>query len=176
MKTDMDELIKANKGLAYHWAKYFKRPGITMDELVAVGMEGLWKAGQKYDATKGASFANYSSLWIKHYMRRYVKKQSVVTTPFAKPTNYYFEELDENQEEMMQSPLDSAISSEQVEMLQEALSKLTPKERQVLAWRHEKDMTFVEIAAEIGCARESARMLYNSALLTVKQVIDPEAE
>lgn len=173
--SEYNQIIQDNKGLVYHWAKYFRRPGITQDELVAVGMEGLWKAAQKYDVTKGASFGNYASLWIKHYMRRYVKKQSIIATPFAKPTNYYFEQLDESMEDTS-DPLQAAIAGQDSFMVRVALSKLSTKERQVLAWRYERDMTFVEIAQELGCARESARMLHNSAIESIRQILSQEEE
>ncbi len=46
-------------------AKIFKGCGLSMEELVNVGNEGLVLAAENYDESRGFKFMSYAVLWIR---------------------------------------------------------------------------------------------------------------
>lgn len=60
-----DELINANLRLVVSIAKYYQKPGISIENLISGGNEGLIKAAEKFDYKKGVRFSTYASWWIR---------------------------------------------------------------------------------------------------------------
>lgn len=55
-----DEFIKNNLGLVHACAKRFKGKGIEYDDLFGAGCEGLVKAVERFDESRGFSFSTYA--------------------------------------------------------------------------------------------------------------------
>jgi RNA polymerase sigma-70 factor (ECF subfamily) len=62
------------------------------------------------------------------------------------------------------SPSGQAVAHEQAEALAQALQRLPPDYRQVLAWRHEEHHTFEEIGQRMERTANAARMLWLRAV------------
>lgn len=59
--------------IAHRYKTYCKgRMGINFEDVVQAGNEGLLRAVQKFDHTKGFKFVSYAGWWIKAYIQKYV--------------------------------------------------------------------------------------------------------
>lgn len=66
-------LVEANRGLVWYIAKKYRRyrnETIDEDDLMQWGYLGLLEAVERYDASKGAKFSTYASIWIKQAVVR----------------------------------------------------------------------------------------------------------
>jgi len=66
--TDCDEmkqLEKANSRFVVSVANQYQKRGLTLEELIEEGNEGLRKAAMKYDASRGFKFIAYAVWWIR---------------------------------------------------------------------------------------------------------------
>ena len=59
-----NRLVQANLRLVIHCAKRFLGRGMDMEDLNAMGTEGLIRAAEKYDYTLGFRFSTYATWWI----------------------------------------------------------------------------------------------------------------
>ena len=65
-----NKLIEANLRLVMHYAKKYLGRGVDLEDLNAMGTEGLFKAAQKYDYALGYRFSTYASWWINQAITR----------------------------------------------------------------------------------------------------------
>ena len=61
----MKQLEKANMRFIVSVANQYQKRGLTLDELIEAGTEGLRKAAMKYDASRGFKFIAYAVWWIR---------------------------------------------------------------------------------------------------------------
>ena len=61
---------KSDQELVALIAEEMKDEGRTMDELMAAGMEGVAKAHEHYDESRGFMFQAYAVWWIRQTMRQ----------------------------------------------------------------------------------------------------------
>lgn len=71
-----DKLIEHNLRLVINIAKKYRRSGIPLDELIAVGNTGLIQAVEKFDLDKGCKLSTYATIWIKQRLNRYLIEQN----------------------------------------------------------------------------------------------------
>ena len=71
-----NKLIEANLRLVMHYAKKSLGRGVDLEDLNAMGTEGLFKAAQKYDYALGYRFSTYASWWINQAITRGITAES----------------------------------------------------------------------------------------------------
>ena len=71
-----NKLIEANLRLVMHYAKKYLGRGVDLEDLNAIGTEGLFKAAQKYDYALGYRFSTYASWWINQAITRGITAES----------------------------------------------------------------------------------------------------
>ena len=71
-----NKLIEANLRLVMHYAKKYLGRGVDLEDLNAMGTEGLFKAAQKYDYALGYRFSTYASWWINQAITRGITAES----------------------------------------------------------------------------------------------------
>lgn len=71
-----NELIDGNYKLVALFANEYNGRGASYGDLINSGNEGLIKAAEKYDASKGYKFSTYASWWIKSKMQLEILKHS----------------------------------------------------------------------------------------------------
>lgn len=64
-KEAEEELKKANIRFVASIAKQYLDMGLSDDELLAAGMEGLVMASHRYDASRGFKFVAYAIWWVR---------------------------------------------------------------------------------------------------------------
>ena len=69
-KEAIDHLVKSNLRLVVHYAKNYLGSGVEFEDLNAMGIEGLIRAAEKFDYTKGYKFSTYATWWIKQTIMR----------------------------------------------------------------------------------------------------------
>ena len=62
---EMRQLEKANLRFVVSVANQYQKRGLTLDELIEAGIEGLKKAAMKYDSFRGFKFIAYAVWWIR---------------------------------------------------------------------------------------------------------------
>ena len=62
---EKEQLVKANLRFVVAVANQYQKRGLTLEELIEAGNEGLKKAAMKYDATHGFKFIAYAVWWIR---------------------------------------------------------------------------------------------------------------
>ena len=78
-----DKLVQANLGMVAWVARQFLWSGLSLDELIVAGMDGLVTAIDKYDVRMGVDrdvvFGSYSRLWISAKIRMVVHPAQYIT-------------------------------------------------------------------------------------------------
>lgn len=68
-----NELVERNLRLVVSIAKRYQGHNVALADLVQSGNEGLMRAAQRFDHTKGYKFSTYATWWIKQAIERYAK-------------------------------------------------------------------------------------------------------
>jgi len=71
-----NKLIEANLRLVMHYAKKYLGRGVDIEDLNAMGTEGLFKAAERYDYSLGYKFSTYASWWINQAITRGIAAES----------------------------------------------------------------------------------------------------
>lgn len=74
-KEARNRLVESNLKLAVHFAKKNIGRGVDIEDLNTMGIEGLIRAAEKFDYTKGFRFSTYASWWIKQAINRGIAEQ-----------------------------------------------------------------------------------------------------
>ena len=72
------KIMLANLRLVVAEAKKWRRPHVTLDDIIQEGNIGLMRAIEKFDYTRGFAFSTYARWWIQQAMRRYVSSTTRV--------------------------------------------------------------------------------------------------
>ena len=70
-----EELANYNCRLVISVASMYQNRGVSLDDLIQEGMQGLWKAIEKYDYTLGYKFSTYAVNWIRQAVTRAIADQ-----------------------------------------------------------------------------------------------------
>ncbi|QVJ82180.1 sigma-70 family RNA polymerase sigma factor [Xylanibacter ruminicola] len=62
---EAERLVKCNSRFVISVAAQYQKQGLTLEELIEAGNEGLKKAAMKYDASRGFKFIAYAVWWIR---------------------------------------------------------------------------------------------------------------
>ena len=62
---EAERLVKCNQRFVISVAAQYQKQGLTLEELIEAGNEGLKKAAIKYDASRGFKFISYAVWWIR---------------------------------------------------------------------------------------------------------------
>ena len=62
---EKEQLVKSNQRFVISVAAQYQREGLTLEELIEIGNEGLVKAAEKYDLNADNKFISYAVWWIR---------------------------------------------------------------------------------------------------------------
>lgn len=72
----LDKMITANLRFVVSVAKHFQNQGASLGELIQYGNEGLIKAANRFDETKGFKFISYAVWWIRQRILQGIAEDS----------------------------------------------------------------------------------------------------
>lgn len=159
-------------------AKKFANRGARLDDLIQEGNVGLMKAIEHFDPRKNVRFATYAVWWIRAYITRYLKDNrsqvrggesergsmsdfSLDVTIDEDGETTYLDRIEDNGP----SPVDTFLSREQDDEVQQALAKVK-KRIGDLGWdilqerlTQDKPRTLEELGQRWGVSRERVRQV-----------------
>jgi RNA polymerase primary sigma factor len=76
-------MVNSNLRLVISVAKkiHVKKSGMNLHDLVTVGIDGLTRAVEKFDPSKGYKFSTYAHWWIRQAVDRFVLEQRTIKVP-----------------------------------------------------------------------------------------------
>ena len=173
-------LVTCNGGLVGFFAKKYLGKGLTFDELVSAGNEGLIKAINKFDYEEREiqGFSTYISVAIenamKYELRKYHKHSHVLSFEQPLGQNKDGDELTiedivgTDAEELMED----VISEMKIDIVREALKSLTSREQQIILLRYGLDdvhrKTQAEVAKIFGCSIPTIAKQEQKALIKMR--------
>ncbi len=143
----------------YSLAKKYSNSKYPVEELVNVGVEGLYKALEKFDSSLG-SFTTYVTPWI----HKYLSKETGVSKD-SKEYGYQFFEFDEDlitdSERIYHSDAERQSRMEMREDMKSALSRYSEAELRILSLHEgidgKKGLSFSAIAERPGLSQSKVQ-------------------
>lgn len=177
-----DKLIEHNLRLVVYLAKKFDNTGIELDDLVSVGTLGLIKAINSFEADKKIKLATYASRCIENeilmYLRKVVRRRGEVS--LDEPLN-----VDGDGNELLLGDIlgtDSDMVYKDIEdsvekqLLEESISKLSARERQIVGMRYGlygvEEKTQKEVADLMGISQSYISRLEKKIIHRLKKEIN----
>ena len=77
-KKAQDEFIEKNKGLVHLVVKKFSGRGIETDELIQLGLIGLYKALMNFNENYGVQFSTYAVPLIMGEIKRFIRDDGAI--------------------------------------------------------------------------------------------------
>ena len=175
-------LIEHNLRLVVYIAKKFENTGIGLDDLTSIGTIGLIKAINSYKADKNIKLATYASKCIENEILMYIRKNSNrrVEISIDEPLN-----TDWDGNELLLSDVlgtdENEIykdleTNEDKKILNEAISKLTEREQEIVKLRFGLDggeeYTQKEVADMLGISQSYISRLEKKIMKRLKREIE----
>ena len=156
-------LIERNLRLVVFIARKFDNTGVMLEDLISIGTIGLIKAVNTFDPTKKIKLATYASRCIENevlmFLRRHSRPRHEISIDEPLKTDWDGNELllsdvlGTEPDTVSRGIEDDAEKA----MLMEALSRLSPRERQIMSLRFglggREEMTQKEVADVMGISQ-----------------------
>jgi RNA polymerase primary sigma factor len=78
-------MMKSNERLVFHIARKYMNKGLDFQDLIAEGLNGLWKGVEKFDPEKGFKFSTYAHWWVRQAITRAISEQVCPLPPSSAP-------------------------------------------------------------------------------------------
>ena len=180
------QLIEHNLRLVVYISHKFENTGVDQDDLISIGTIGLIKAINSFRSDKNIKLATYASRCIENeilmyeilmYLRRTSKLKSEVS--FDEPLNTDFEGNELLLSDILGTDSDavygSVESGVEKELLKEALSHLSERERRIMDLRFGlsggEEMTQKDVADELGISQSYISRLEKRIIERLKKEI-----
>ena len=175
------QLIERNLRLVVYIARRFENTGVGIEDLISIGTIGLIKAVSTYKPARNIKLATYASRCIENeilmYLRRTSKLKSEVS--FDEPLNTDFEGNELLLSDILGTDSDtvygSVESGVEKELLKEALSHLSERERRIMDLRFGlsggEEMTQKDVADELGISQSYISRLEKRIIERLKKEI-----
>lgn len=128
-----EKIIKSNLRFVVTIAKQFQNRGIPLMDLISSGNEGLMKAIDKFDPTRGVTFLSYAVWWIRqsiynsiYWQAREIRlpmSQQLLVISILDATNKFLQSHDRNPSSKELSEI-TDIPREQIDYLAQFSNKL----------------------------------------------------
>ena len=175
------ELIQRNLRLVVYIAKKFDNTTVDNDDLISIGTIGLIKAIQSFKSDKNIKLATYASRCIENeilmYLRRVARLKTEVS--FDEPLNTDFDGNELLLSDVLGTSAESVYgdmeSNAEKEQLNQALKKLTERERKIMFLRFGlgggEEMTQKDVADLLGISQSYISRLEKKIILRLKKEI-----
>lgn len=162
-ETARSILIERNLRLVVYIARKFENTGINIEDLISIGTIGLIKAVNTFKPDKKIKLATYASRCIENeilmYLRRNNKLRSEIS--FDEPLNVDWDgnelllsDVLGTENDIITKDLESSVDKD---LLRDALSQLTDREKQIMELRFglagEEEKTQKDVADMLGISQ-----------------------
>ncbi len=184
-------LVCANLKFVVSVAKRYQNRGVALADLINEGNLGLIRAAQRYDERKGIKFISYAVWWIRQAIVQALADQSrIIRVPVGSAWKVEIARshlsldapvgggdgarlLDYLPDELAAAPDEAPFENELTMCLQDALSRLQPRQARILRLHFGLDgrdpMTLEQIGELLGVTRERVRQLEEKALTQLRR-------
>ncbi len=175
-------LIERNLRLVVYIARKFENTGINIEDLISIGSIGLIKAINTFKPDKNIKLATYASRCIENEILMYLRKTSKLKFQVSidEPLNVDWEGNELLLSDILGTDEDIIYKSieEQVEreLLNEALQKVTPREKKIMELRYGinrggNELTQKEVADLLGISQSYISRLEKRIVIRLKKEV-----
>ena len=177
-----EELVSCNLKFVFDIAKRYSGHGVAMEDLIAEGNLGLFKAIEKFDLTKDIRFVSYAVYWIKFYIKDLIKnyyatKVMEVSDEVLK-SNIKVNSIDDEEDETMvlieasHGYIDKMDDNSDNKMINEMIGNLSPRAQLIInkyyGLNNEAPHTLEEIGAILNLSSERIRQIKDKSLRALR--------
>src|SRR5712691_1645459 len=171
------KLIESNLRLVMSITRNYTKPGVPLLYLIQEGNLGLIRAVEKFDYKLGYKLSTYATWWIRQAVTRALADQGrTIRLPVGDGESMYADLIEDIHS--FRPDEETSQKLRRVE-LADALMRLNPRMRRVLALRFgldgETPQTLEEVGSGLGITRERVRQLESRALRELR-VAAPDLE
>ena len=176
------ELIEHNLRLVVYIARKFENTGINIEDLISIGTIGLIKAVNTFRADRNIKLATYASRCIENEILMYLRKNSHSHSEVSieEPLNIDWEGNELLLGDVLGTETDSVSGSLESEMeitvLKTAVSRLSPREREIMALRFGlrggEEYTQKQVADVLGISQSYISRLEKKILKRLKKELE----
>lgn len=176
------KLIEHNLRLVVYISKRFENTGIMSDDLISIGSIGLIKAIKTFKSDKNIKLATYASRCIENEILMFLRKSNVQRNEISldEPLNIDWDGNELLLSDILGTDSDSIYKDLEYdvekEMLKDALSKLTPREKQIMEMRFglnsQQEMTQKEVADNLGISQSYISRLEKKIIQRLRKEIE----
>ncbi len=180
--TAEQTLIEHNLRLVVYIAKRFENTGIMPDDLISIGNIGLIKAIKTFRSEKNIKLATYASRCIENEILMFLRKSSVRKNEISldEPLNIDWDGNELLLSDILGTDSDSVYKDLEYDvekqMLAEALSKLSEREKTIMEMRfglkNQREMTQKEVADRLGISQSYISRLEKKIIVRLRKEID----
>ena len=170
-----ERLILANMRLVVSIARNWGHSSLSKDDLIQTGYEGLIKAVDSFDSSKGTKLSTHATYWITNEVRRAVQNADMIQIPVHYQDGRY-DSIDAPAVLRFEAPVGSedsgttlgdnvpAANPYETSDFENMLSGLTEREADILRRRYRDDETMQEVADRQGVSRQAIHQVERRAL------------
>jgi RNA polymerase sporulation-specific sigma factor len=172
------KLIEHNLRLVVYIARRFESTGMGLEDLVSIGTMGLIKAIGTFRADKNIKLATYASRCIENEILMYIRKRSAGRGEISidEPLNVDWDGNELLLSDVLGSEEDGVgfelARREECRVLHEAVSALSPRERQIIELRYGfgggEEKTQKEVADALGISQSYISRLEKKILAELR--------
>ena len=174
-------LVEHNLRLVVYVATKFENVGTGIEDLISIGTVGLIKAINTFRADKSIKLATYASRCIENEILMYIRKNNSQRTAISidEPLNTDWDgnelllsDILGSEEESISFELEQR---EERQMVRDAVSSLSPRERELIELRYGmrtgREMTQKEVADLLGISQSYISRLEKRILANLREAL-----
>ncbi len=175
-------LIERNLRLVVYIARKFENTGINIEDLISIGSIGLIKAINTFKPDKNIKLATYASRCIENEILMYLRKTSKLKSQVSidEPLNVDWEgnelllsDILGTEEDIIYKSIEEKVERE---LLNEALEKVSPREKKIMELRYGInhggfELTQKEVAELLGISQSYISRLEKRIVVRLKKEI-----
>lgn len=182
---EKNQIAEENYPLIFYVVKLFQTAGISYDELVSISMVGYAKALNAFDTERNVKFSTYAINCMRNEILFFLRKEKghlkndiSMNLVLSTDKNGNFLSLEETVSgiDYNENTLEEdVLISDDVKLLNLAITHLTPKEQYILTYRYGLNGGVVktqrEIADHIGMSQANVSKLEKNILDKVRRIL-----
>lgn len=140
----------------------------TIEDLVAIGMEALWEATQRWREDGGMKFGPYARRLID---RALLNERISLYTASRNGFTFSLTSSDDDEQMDVESPGPTPETEVAATEIRGMVRSLPPLMRRIVEGRYFQGESFDDVGAVLGFSRQYAHQLESDALHTLKQML-----